>query len=44
MLLAEEFTHIGRLLSRETPRGVIEDSSTAGLSRFQSEARISVGD
>jgi CBS domain-containing protein len=44
MLLAEEFTQIGRLLSRETPRAVIEDSSTAGLSRFQSEARISVGD
>jgi CBS domain-containing protein len=44
MLLAEEFTQIGRLLSRETPRAVIEDSSTAGVSRLQSEARISVGD
>jgi CBS domain-containing protein len=44
MLLAEEFTQIGRLLARETPRAVIEDSSTAGVSRLQSEARISVGD
>lgn len=44
MLLAEEFTQIGRLLTRETPRAVIEDSSSASVSRFQSEARLSVED
>jgi CBS domain-containing protein len=44
MLLAEEFTQIGRLLSRETPRTVIEESSIADVSRFQSGARVSVGD
>lgn len=44
MLLAEEFTQIGRLLTRETPRAVIENSSVAGVTRLQSEARLSVGD
>jgi CBS domain-containing protein len=42
MLLAEEFTQIGRLLNRETPRAVIDDIS--GVVRLQNEARIGVGD
>jgi CBS domain-containing protein len=41
MLLAEEFTQIGRLLKRETPRAVVENQD---ISRLQSEARIGVGD
>jgi CBS domain-containing protein len=44
MLLAEEFTQIGRLLTRETPRAIIENSAPTGITRLQSEARISVGD
>lgn len=46
MLLAEEFVQIGRLLERETPRGVIEepDSSLTGVTRLQSDARLQVGD
>jgi signal-transduction protein with cAMP-binding, CBS, and nucleotidyltransferase domain len=44
MLLAEEFTQIGRLLTRETPRAVIENSTQAGITRLQREARLSVGD
>jgi CBS domain-containing protein len=46
MLLAEEFSQVGRLLKRETPRAVIEDpnSPLSGVNRFQSEARLEVGD
>lgn len=44
MLLAEEFTQIGRLLTRETPRAVIENSAQTGIGRLQSEERLSVGD
>jgi len=46
MLLAEEFSQVGRLLKRETPRAVMEepDSSLSGISRLQSEARFGVGD
>jgi len=44
MLLAEEFTQIGRLLTRETPRAIIENSAAASVTRLQSEARLSVGD
>jgi CBS domain-containing protein len=44
MLLAEEFTQIGRLLTRETPRAIIENSAQTGIARLQSETRLSVGD
>jgi CBS-domain-containing membrane protein len=46
MLLAEEFSQVGRLLRRETPRAVIEEpnSPLSGVSRFQSEARLELGD
>jgi CBS domain-containing protein len=44
MLLAEEFTQIGRLLTRETPRAMMENSAQAGITRLQSEERLSVGD
>ena len=46
MLLAEEFSQVGRLLKRETPRSVMEepDSSLSGITRLQSEARLGVGD
>jgi signal-transduction protein with cAMP-binding, CBS, and nucleotidyltransferase domain len=44
MLLAEEFTQIGRLLTRETPRAIVESSTQAGVARLQSEARLSIGD
>jgi CBS domain-containing protein len=44
MLLAEEFTQIGRLLTRETPRAIIENSVAAGVTRLKSEERLSVGD
>jgi len=44
MLLAEEFTQIGRLLKRETPRAVVENQDISNISRLQSEARIGVGD
>jgi CBS domain-containing protein len=46
MLLAEEFSQVGRLLKRETPRALMEepDSSLSGVSRLQSEARLGVGD
>jgi CBS domain-containing protein len=44
ILLAEEFTQIGRLLTRETPRAIIESSAHAGFARLQTEARLSVGD
>ena len=44
MLLAEEFTQIGRLLKRETPRAVVENQNMSSISRLQSEARIGVGD
>jgi CBS domain-containing protein len=44
MLLAEEFSQIGRLLKRETPRAVIEEQDFTGISRLQNEERISVGD
>jgi CBS domain-containing protein len=43
MLLAEEFTQIGRLLKRETPQAVVEDQPS-GISRLQSESRVGVGD
>jgi CBS domain-containing protein len=44
MLLAEEFTQIGRLLQRETPRAVAEEQDFSGISRLQNEAPLSVGD
>lgn len=46
MLLAEEFSQIGRLLKRETPRSIMGElsSSPGGITRFQSDARLSVGD
>ena len=46
MLLAEEFSQVGRLLKCETPRSVMEepDSSLSGITRLQSEARLGVGD
>ncbi|MEX2306266.1 MAG: CBS domain-containing protein [Pirellulales bacterium] len=44
MLLAEEFWQIGRLLTRETPRAVMENSSAAGVTRLQNDARLSIGD
>lgn len=46
MLLAEEFSQIGRLLKRETPRAVVEEQSPslAGITSVQSDARLSVGD
>ncbi|MEX2308553.1 MAG: CBS domain-containing protein [Pirellulales bacterium] len=40
MLLAEEFTQIGRLLTRETPRAVMENSSVSGIGRLQSESKF----
>jgi signal-transduction protein with cAMP-binding, CBS, and nucleotidyltransferase domain len=45
MLLAEEFGQIGRLLERETPRGVIEGLNSAGdgVTRLQNESRLSQG-
>jgi CBS-domain-containing membrane protein len=44
MLLAEESSEVGRLLKRETPRAVMEEPDASGISRFQSEARLGVGD
>jgi CBS domain-containing protein len=46
MLLAEEFTQIGRLLKRETPRAIMEDpdSLPGGITRLQSEAGLEIGD
>ncbi len=44
MLLAEEFTQIGRLLQRETPRAVAEEQDFPGIARLQNEAPLSVGD
>jgi CBS-domain-containing membrane protein len=44
MLLAEEFTQIGRLLTRETPRAIMGNSAQTGITRLQSEERLSVGD
>ncbi|HVT27294.1 MAG TPA: CBS domain-containing protein [Lacipirellulaceae bacterium] len=44
MLLAEEFTQIGRLLNRETPQAVIEDQNSSGLARLENDARLGVGD
>jgi CBS-domain-containing membrane protein len=44
MLLAEEFTQIGRLLKRETPQAVVENNNISGISRFQNEERIGIGD
>jgi signal-transduction protein with cAMP-binding, CBS, and nucleotidyltransferase domain len=44
MLLAEEFWQIGRLLTRETPRAVIESACGPGVTRLQNEARLSIGD
>ena len=46
MFLAEEFEHIGRLLERETPRGVIEAQGTSltGVIQQQTDTRLEVGD
>jgi CBS domain-containing protein len=44
MLLAEEFTQIGRLLKRETPQAVVENNNMSEVSRLQNEERIGVGD
>jgi CBS-domain-containing membrane protein len=46
MLLAEEFSQIGRLLKRESPRSIMEEltSSLGTVTRFRSEARLGVGD
>jgi CBS domain-containing protein len=44
MLLAEEFTQIGRLLNRETPRAVVENNNSSSVARLQNEARLGVGD
>ena len=46
MLLAEEFSQIGRLLKRETPRSIIEESNSSlgNISRFQSKAKLGFGD
>ncbi|HVT28237.1 MAG TPA: CBS domain-containing protein [Lacipirellulaceae bacterium] len=44
MLLAEEFTQIGRLLKRETPQAVAENQVFSGISRLQCDARPVVGD
>jgi CBS domain-containing protein len=44
MLLAEEFSQVGRLLKRETPRAVIEENSSLSVNRLQSESRFGVGD
>jgi hypothetical protein len=44
MLLAEEFSQVGRLLKRETPRTVMEEPDASGISRLQSETRLGVGD
>jgi CBS domain-containing protein len=44
MLLAEEFTQIGRLLKRETPQAVVENQDMSSIARLQSEARLGVGE
>jgi CBS domain-containing protein len=44
MHLAEEVTQIGRLLKRETPRAVVENSNISRIARFPNEVRIGVGD
>ena len=44
MLLAEEFTQIGRLLKRETPRAIANDQEFAPPERLQNKSRLSVGD
>jgi CBS domain-containing protein len=46
MFLAEEFEQIGRLLERETPRGVIEAQGTSlsGVIQQQTDTRLGVGD
>ena len=46
MLLAEEFSQIGRLLKSETPRAVIEEdgSSLMGIASNQDDTLLSVGD
>jgi CBS-domain-containing membrane protein len=44
MLLAEEFSQVGRLLKRETPRAVMEEPNSSGFGRFRSESRIGLGD
>jgi CBS domain-containing protein len=46
MLLADEFSQIGRLLKRETPRSIMDEpaSSPGGITRFQSDVRLAVGD
>jgi hypothetical protein len=43
MLLAEESTQIGGLLTRETPRRM-ENFAHTGIARLQTETRFSVGD
>jgi CBS-domain-containing membrane protein len=44
MLLAEEFTQIGRLLRRETPQAVIENDNVSEFSQLRNEERMGVGD
>lgn len=44
MLIAEEFTQVGRLLNRETPRAVVEALNSSGISRLRNEARAGIGD
>ena len=46
MLLSEEFSQIGRLLMRETPRAVVneQDWSQTEIADLDCDARLSVGD
>jgi CBS domain-containing protein len=43
MLMAEEFTQIGRLLKRETPQAVVQNQNMSSISRLQREEPIGVG-
>jgi CBS domain-containing protein len=44
MLLAEEFTQVGRLLNRETPRAIIEDQHVYRSARSKTDTCLGVGD
>jgi CBS domain-containing protein len=44
ILLAEEFTQIGRLLKRETPRAIANQRQFSVVNRLQNDRRISKGD
>ncbi len=44
MLLAEEFSQIGRLLKRETPQAIVEEQDFSGISQVQNDARITLGE